>query len=322
MEDAVARFGADRGADDVGVGLADRDGRVIADEPAVDHPLSAALRGGRQRRPAFGRVLLDDLHGVAGGGPGQRFEREAVAHGRVAGNEHEPLGAQLPDGRLPGLVRQPGGAQDGKRVADDGIEALGEDPGEAGAVFLGFDFGVERGDVVGQPGLLEEIVIDVLVGVADILRVEAQPVGELAEKMGRMFRRDLVIPAGFGDEIVLGPDGIAVLAPVTAIGPARQRFARIPFALAVMEERAGGETVAQALEEFFSLLLLLGTQGGEIPFESVAVGGGNESRFAAHGQADVQGAQFLVDLAAQGLDLAPLVLAVGERDPRRFIPRA
>src|ERR1039458_8680163 len=137
--------------------------------------------------------------------------------------------------------------------------------------------------------------------------------------MGRVLRRDLVIPAGLGHEIVLGPDGIAVLAPVTTIGPARQRFARIPFALAVMQERAGGETVAETLEEFFSLLLLLGTQGGEIPFESVAIGGGDESRFAAQGQANVLGAQFFVDLAAQGLDLAPLLLAVGERHPRRLI---
>ncbi len=63
-----------------------------------------------------------------------------------------------------------------------------------------------------------------------------------------------------------------------------------------MEQRAGGETIAQALEQLFALLLLLGTQRGEVPFEAVAVGGGNEGRLAAHGQAHILGAELLVDL--------------------------
>ena len=87
-----------------------------------------------------------------------------------------------------GWPGQPVGAQDGQGVADDGIEALGENFGEARAVLLGFDLGVERGDVVGQARLLEEIVVDILVGVADILRVEAEPVGELAQKVAGIFR--------------------------------------------------------------------------------------------------------------------------------------
>ncbi len=61
----------------------------------------------------------------------------------------------------------------GSGVANDRIEAPGEDFGEAFAVFLGLDLGIERRNVVRQPGLFKKIVVDVLVGVADILRIDA-----------------------------------------------------------------------------------------------------------------------------------------------------
>jgi len=82
-------------------------------------------------------------------------------------------------------------------VADDGIEAPGENLGEAGALLVGFDFRVERGDVVGQARLLEHVVIGVLVGLADVFRIEAEPVGEPPEEMGGMLRGDLEHSAHF-----------------------------------------------------------------------------------------------------------------------------
>jgi hypothetical protein len=85
-----------------------------------------------------------------------------------------------------------------------------------------------------------------------------------------------------------------------------------------MEQRAGGETVAQALEELFALLLLFGLKA--VKFHS------RPSRLVVETKVGSPpmvrrtswALSFLVDLAAEGLDLAPLLLAVGEGDARRF----
>ncbi len=144
VEHAVAGLRADGGADDIAVGLAGGDDGVIAgaDQLAVDDPLAVPFRNG-EGGAAFGGILFDDLDGVGGSGPGKRFERQAVAHGRVAGDEQEPLGAELPltgEPRAAGAIR---GAQDGKGVPDNRIETALEDLRQPGAILIILDLGVE-----------------------------------------------------------------------------------------------------------------------------------------------------------------------------------
>lgn len=59
-----------------------------------------------------------------------------------------------------------------------------------------------------------------------------------------------VIGLHVGKQMRMRPDGLAVFAPVTAVGPARQRLTGIPLALAVMEERTGGKAVLEPLDQF------------------------------------------------------------------------
>ena len=52
-----------------------------------------------------------------------------------------------------------------------------------------------------------------------------------------------------GDQVRVFPDRHAVATPVAAERPARQRLAGIALSLAVMQQRPGGEAVAQPLEQ-------------------------------------------------------------------------
>ena len=70
--------------------------------------------------------------------------------------------------------------------------------------------------------------------------------------------REAVVFGFIGDERSVFPDGLAVLAPIGRQRPARQRLARIPLALAVMQQRAGGEPAREAPEQFAGQQALLG----------------------------------------------------------------
>src|SRR5271154_2994465 len=53
----------------------------------------------------------------------------------------------------------------------------------------------------------------------------------------------------FGDQVRIFPDRNAIFPPVQPERPARQALARIPFALAVMQQTAGREARAQAPDQ-------------------------------------------------------------------------
>jgi hypothetical protein len=74
--------------------------------------------------------------------------------------------------------------------------------------------------------------------------------GDARQQFLRLLRAVAVIFRFVGDERIVLPDRHAVLAPIRSERPARQRFAGIPFALAVMQQRAGREFFPQPLDEF------------------------------------------------------------------------
>ena len=139
------------------------------------------------------------------------------------------------------------------------------------------------------------------------------------EKLPRVLRRVTVIFAVLGDEAGVLPDGNAVLAPVAAERPARQRLAGIPLALSEMQQAAGRKTLAQPAQQFHGALAFHRAQRGGGPFGSVGVVERNESRLAAHGEPHVSGAQIGIHLMAEPFDCLPLLVGIGLGDARRFV---
>jgi hypothetical protein len=113
------------------------------------------------------------------------------------------------------------------------------------------------------------------------------------------------------DQLRILPDRLAVLAPVEREGPARQAFAGIPLALAVMQEAAGREALAQLADQFVGLVALGRADGAGVPLLGLEIVDGDEGRLAAHGQADVLGREDAVDLGAERIEFVPAF--VGKR---------
>src|ERR1700687_6168022 len=95
-----------------------------------------------------------------------------------------------------------------------------------------------------------------------------------------------VIDGLVGDERLVVPDRHAVRPPPAAERPAGQRFARIPFSLAVVQQAAGRKTLFQALDQDAGQLALPRTEGGEVPLGAVHVVNGHERRLSAPSQTD------------------------------------
>ncbi len=121
-----------------------------------------------------------------------------------------------------------------------------------------------------------------------------------------------------GDELFVGPDGAPVGAPIEREGPARQGFARIPLALAVVEHAVGREAFAQAADQAVGEAALGGADGAGIPLVGLEVVDGDEGGLAAHGEAHVVFGENGVDLVAEGIEAVPALVGEGLGDARVF----
>ena len=110
--------------------------------------------------------------------------------------------------------------------------------------------------------------------------------------------------------------GGAVAAPVEREGPARQALARVPLALAVVQEAAGGEAVAQPADQPVGEAALHRADGVGVPLLALEVVDRDEGRLAAHGQPHVAGGEAGVDLAAEGVERRPGLVGEGLGDAR------
>ena len=100
---------------------------------------------------------------------------------------------------------------------------------------------------VGKLAFLEHTFGRVFVGRLHVIGGEAEAARDASREALRVVgERPVRWPALGRDQRGVAPDRLAVRAPVQRERPARQRLAGIPFALAVMQEPAGRETVAQA----------------------------------------------------------------------------
>ncbi len=120
------------------------------------------------------------------------------------------------------------------------------------------------------------------------------------------FGAESIVMIDVGDQCRVLPDRHAVFPPVATKDPARQRFARIPFALTVVQKSSTGKSVAQFLDQDFRQPPFVRSDGSGIPFFAFHVVDGNEGRFATHCQTHVAFAETLGDFLSEFIDGRPL----------------
>src|ERR1017187_153847 len=108
----------------------------------------------------------------------------------------------------------------------------------------------------------------------------------------------------------IGPQRDAVLAPPATEGPARQRFARVPFPLPAVEQAPRREAIAPPAQQNVAARLLVLSQRGRVPFRKVALVDPDKRRLAPHGQTYVVSLEVAVDGLAEPIDSLPLVVRV------------
>src|SRR5207245_2933264 len=126
-------------------------------------------------------------------------------------------------------------------------------------------------DVDRQLPLAPHVVPNVLVTRNEELRADAQPHRQVGREAPRLQLAEAVVALIVRRERGVLPDESAVTPPVAAEGPARQGLARIPLALAEVQQAARGEAVAQPAQQHAGQLALTRSQRKEVPFLPVAV---------------------------------------------------
>ncbi|KDB52787.1 hypothetical protein X805_16520 [Sphaerotilus natans subsp. natans DSM 6575] len=297
--------------------------RAAFGEAAAGHMRGVLLAhhmGGRQRVARRERILLDQEGIVLLRHPGQRVQRQAVAHRRVAGHQVHALVAEEPRAGDPARAaqRRALGRLDRQHVADLLLQALVEDTAQAHALELVVQPRVERVDVDRQAALAPQVVPGVLIAGLHELVGQAQARGQAQHETLGIGRGVLVVVALVGEQRHVVPARLAVGAPVGRQRPARQLLARVPLALAEVQEAALAVLVAQALYQLGGVEPLRGAERVGVPLGAIAVVDRDEGRLAAHRQAHVARDQLGIDLLAQRQHRRPLVLAVGLGHARGF----
>ncbi len=261
-----------------------------------------ALEVGRQRRPR------------------QRVEGEPQTHRRVAGDEVEATAPQIPRRRAPAVAIGRGmeWQDESGRVGNRSAEPFDQpDPcvGFVDAVGL---LRVEISDrriSAGEASLTPRLIDRILVCGDDPVLIEPEPRRDgvceppcvLAVGTARLQRR--------GEQIATLPQGLAVGAPHDAELPPRERFARIPLALTVLDQSTVGESVVHSHGQFVGQHTFGVAVGFGVPLGSLHVVDRDEGGLAAHGQPDVTLGEASIDGLADLVDAPPLFGRVRQGHP-------
>src|SRR5215475_3855369 len=116
----------------------------------------------------------------------------------------------------------------------------------------------------------------------------------------------------------MAPDRLAVGAPKTVKRPTWELLARIPFALAEMDQALRPVALAQAMVEISGQPALVRSQRRGVPFFTVGVIDGYKRRLSTHRQSHVPGHEVSVDILAELIDGPPFFFGIRLRDPRRL----
>ena len=222
------------------------------------------------------------------------------------------LRAQKPTAAFPaGTARRRLQRQD---IAGDFVEALVKNSGKPLALLLVLQPGLEGVDVDWQAAFAPHVIPGILISRDDVFRLDAEHAGQFGDEFNRLPFTVAVGVVWRGEERIVAPDRFAVLAPVAGEGPARQGFAGIPFALAVVEQAALGKFRFNRRINVSDKRAFFRPERGEIPFLSIHVVDGHERRLTSHCQANVVLGQFDINPVAQIVDLRPLLLGIGFGD--------
>ncbi len=267
----------------------------------------------RQRRLQRERVDLDPGFALVLGHPRQRGQRQAQAHRRVAGGQVDAVAAEAPQRAVPALVQAPGQRQDeaGRRV-----EAARQLVGEVAAHHRIVDVEPRRIEVDRQFGFLLERRHRILVGRLRVARGEPEMLRQGGREALGVAGGMAVIPAGFGQQRFVLPYRQAVAPPVQTQRPARQWLARIPLALAGVQQRAGRQLCLEPSHQHLGAFALVLSQCIDVPFRCIHVVDRDEGGLAAVGQTNVHGLQLLVDRMPQRQQGLPRFVAEGQGDAR------
>ena len=316
-EHAVAQLDRKRGADGaLGRELFVQLLRIDAGRGSVVD--LAKLDRRRQRATRLQRVLLVQEGEILRLHIGQGFHWQPQADRRVAGNQDELTAPQRPALAAPGALDLGVPTLNRKHEAGWTRKAAIERAHHARALFGVVDLGIERVDVDGQRLFLEQPIGRVFVGGDHVICFQAQPRGDLARESLRVGVGRPAFHLAVGDQLRRSPDRLPVLAPIERERPARQTLARIPFALAEMQETARREAFMESPDQILRARLFRPADRPGVPFRGVVIVDRNEGRLAAHRQAHVLGLQISIDRFPERVERAPGDVGERERDARRL----
>ncbi len=141
---------------------------------------------------------------------------------------------------------------------------------------------------------MPKVIKAVLESGDDVARFQPQAQRQLFDELLGMAAIMAVTGVDVGLPLLVMPNRRAVLAPKNAVLPTWKRFARIPFALPVMQHRPLREGIAQAFGQILGAFALMGAVGVDVPLRAFHIVNRDKSRLAAHGHPHIAVLQLLV----------------------------
>ena len=250
----------------------------------------------------------------------QARQRQAQPQRRIARQQVQALAAQAPACGAPRAAAAPPGVErERQHVAAHAGEALAEARREAPPIQPVVQVRLHRILARRQAPLLQQQLGRVLVRVDDVVRRHREARRERLQEAPPFGHRVRAGVAGRGEALRIAPHRHAVGAPQAGERPARQRLARIPLALPVVQHAPGGEALAEATDQRAGEPALVLAERGDGPLGAVHVVHADEGRLAALGQAHVAGLQPRVDDVAQRERLRPVGVAHRARHARVLV---
>ncbi len=187
----------------------------------------------RQCLARLQRILLDDVGIFLRWNVRQRGDRQPQPQRGIARRQEQVAAPQFPALAAPASgVCVP--ALDRQYESFGYVQALIEHPRHPRALFRIGQSGIARIDIRRQCSFFLQPVTGVFERRHDKFGIDAEPPGGAFRKALGVFNSGLARALDRRNQIGILPDRHAILAPIEAERPARQAFARIPFALPVM----------------------------------------------------------------------------------------
>ena len=180
------------------------------------------------------------------------------------------------------------------------------------------ELGIVRLDILGQLAFLEQPRGRVFERCLHVVSVEPKTPRDRVRKALRVLTERLIGGGLRCNEGLVLPNRLAVAPPIKAEGPPWQLFARIPFALAVMQEPFWRKAPPEPADEFVGTAALGRTERGRVPFCRLVIVARNEGRLATNRQPHVTVRKVAVDLFTKRVEGAPCRVRERVGHARRF----